>query len=595
MTTSGRRHSAVRRIGRITDATDLSWVRQGRIRRIAHALADWTLFRVAGRAGVWLAIALAVLVLAAPARFGALSLGSLVLLVGLIVVLPRAAVRRLTSSEAALGRLHEEHRRQTEAVQHERRELSVWVADQVARDRLTGLLNRTAFLERLTTVLDHPDAGASRAVVVMDLARFSSFNEAHGAMAADELLVAVAARFGSVLRPEDTVARLDGDVFGALLPSLPSELVQTVVERVQRAIASSYSVGAGRYDVDAVCGVVSIDPTEPASAADVLRRAEIALQNAKATARPVVVFEPRLEEQTRERLRFYDDIASALDTDAFTLAYQPIVSAASGEVIGVEALMRWNHPVRGNVSPAEFIPMAEASGQIVEMGLWALRTACRQQRRWRRSHEVDLVMSVNLSARQISDPDVVNRIAEIITRETVDPRTVKLEITESLIMEDHAAAIEVLHQLRSLGVRLSVDDFGTGYSSLSRLSKLPIDELKIDRYFVDGIGAEGPRETILAASIGMAHGLGLPVVAEGVETPEQLDYLQEHGCEYIQGFLFSPPVPAGDVVPFVRRSVASALPRPRVEQPEPTEPAGPTVPALMPSLERPLPRRLFVR
>jgi EAL domain-containing protein (putative c-di-GMP-specific phosphodiesterase class I) len=200
-------------------------------------------------------------------------------------------------------------------------------------------------------------------------------------------------------------------------------------------------------------------------------------------------------------------------------------------------------------------------------------------------------MSVNLSARQLSDPNVIHRVAEVITRETVDPRAVKLEITESLIVEDNAAALEVLHRLRSLGVRLSIDDFGTGYASLSRLSKLPIDELKIDRYFVDGIGSEGPRETILAASIGMAHGLGLPVVAEGVETPEQLSYLKSHDCEYVQGFLFSRPVSADEIVRFVRSRTMSAMPRQHTTEPE----TGPSIPNVMPSLERPQPRRLFVR
>ena len=538
-----------------------------------------------------LAVVLAFLVLAAPSRWGYLSVGSLVLLVALIVVLPRAAVRRLTSSERELGQLHEEHRRQSEAVQHERRELSDWVANQVARDRLTGLLNRTAFLEGLAAVLSHPDQAPSRAVIVLDLAGFSTFNEAHGPAVADEMLVAVAARLSSVLRPEDVVARLDGDVFGALLQNLPRELSHQVVERVQRAVASTYSVGGSTYDIGAVCGVVTIDPTETVSAADVLRRAEIGLQNAKTTARPVVVFEPLLEQQTQDRLRFYDDIARALDDESFTLAYQPVVNAASGAVVGVEALMRWSHPTRGNVSPAEFIPMAEASGQIVDMGLWALRTACRQQRHWRRTNELDLMMSVNLSARQISDPDVVDRIAEVITRETVDPRAVKLEITESLIVEDNQDAMDTLHRLRSLGVRLSIDDFGTGYASLSRLSKLPIDELKIDRYFIDGIGSDGPRETILAASIGMAHGLGLPVVAEGVETPEQLGYLRAHDCEYIQGFLFSPPVAPEEIVRFARSRTLMAVPRQHTTEPDP----APATPVVMPSLERPGPRRLFLR
>ncbi|HET6910036.1 MAG TPA: bifunctional diguanylate cyclase/phosphodiesterase [Mycobacteriales bacterium] len=547
------------------------------------------LFRFAGRAGVWLAVVLAIAVVAAPVRFGPISLSSLALLVALIVVLPRAAVRRLTSSEAALGQMHEESQRRTEAEQHERRELSAWVADQVAKDRLTGLLNRTTFLDQLGVILSR-DRGSSRAVVVLDLAKFSSFNEAHGTAAADELLVTAAARLTSVLRPEDVVARIDGDVFGALL-TVPRELVQQVVDRVQRAIGSPYSVGGAQYTMRAVCGVVTIDDNESVPATDVLRRAEIALQNAKATARPMVVFEPRLEDETRDRLRFYQDLSIALNNDDFTLAYQPVVHSSTGQVSGVEALMRWTHSTRGSVSPAEFIPMAEASGQIIDMGLWALRTACRQQRQWRTKHDLDVMMAVNLSARQISEPDVVDRIADVITRETADPRKVKLEITESLVVEDNPAAMEVLHHLRGLGVRLSIDDFGTGYASLSRLSKLPIDELKIDRYFVAGIGSEGPRETILAASIGMAHGLGLEVVAEGVETPEQLAYLQAHGCDYIQGFLYSPPVPADGIPRFARQRVMIEFP---VQRDEDTD-AGPMIPAVLPSLERPLPRRLFVR
>jgi len=559
--------------------------------KFSHAVVDWALYRLAGRVGLCLAVLLAVPALVASRHGGSLTLTCLLLLVALVVLLPRAAVRRLTSSKTALDELHEENRRQTEAVQHERRELSAWVADQVARDRLTGLLNRTAFLEQLDAVIRHADTHTCRAVVVVDLAGFAGFNEAHGPTTSDEMLVAVGARLSSVLRPEDTVARLDGDVFGALLQTVPRELVQHVVERVHAAVAATYSVAGTTYAIGAACGVVILETGDTLGAQDVLHRAEVALQNAKATARPVVLFEPRLEAETRERLQFYADIATALDDDQFALAYQPVVRTATGEVIGVEALMRWNHPRRGTVSPAEFIPMAEASGQIVDMGFAALRAACRQQRDWRRTHDLDLVMSVNLSARQLRDPEAVDRIADVITRETVNPRALKLEITESLLVEDNAEAIDVLHRFRSIGVRLSIDDFGTGYASLSRLSKLPIDELKIDRYFVAGIGCEGPRETILAASIGMAHGLGLEVVAEGVETPEQLSYLQSHNCDSIQGFLYSPPIPADRIVPFARVRRPIGVPQQRQDD----APLEPAIPAVLPSLERPSPRRLFAR
>ena len=562
------------------------------VRTLGQTLVDWALFRLAGRAGLCLAVVLAIPTLAASRRAGPLTLVSLLMLLALVVVLPRAAARRLTSSRSALDELHEQSRLQSEAVQHERRELSQWVADQVARDRLTGLLNRTAFLEQLTTVIGRSSTNECRAVLVVDLSGFSGFNEAYGPNISDEMLVAVAARLGSVLRPEDVVARLDGDVFGALLQTVPRELVQHVVARVHDAVAATYSVGGVHYTIGAACGVVSLDTQDGVTAADLLHRAEIALQNAKATARPVVAFEPRLEAQTRDRLQFYDDIASGLTGNQFTLAYQPIIRTATGEISGVEALMRWHHPRRGVVSPAEFVPMAEASGQIVDMGLMALQAACRQQREWRRTYDLDLVMSVNLSARQIRDPDDVERIAELITRETVDPRTVKLEITESLLVEDNAAAMDVLHRLRSLGVRLSIDDFGTGYASLSRLSKLPIHELKIDRYFVAGIGCEGPRETILAASIGMAHGLGLEVVAEGVETFEQLSYLQSHGCDSIQGFLYSKPLAAQRIVPFSRIRRTLNMPTQRLDE---QAPPLPPIPAVLPSLERAQPRRFFAR
>jgi diguanylate cyclase (GGDEF)-like protein len=509
-----------------------------------------------------------------------------------LILTVRVAAQQIVARDIAVARLLTERRDEADAAERARVALEQRFAEQATRDPLTGLLNRSALMTRIAALRE--DQRQSCTLLAVDIAQFAAFNERNGAGAADELLLAVSARVAGVLRPHDAVARIDGDVFAALLEGVPRELVQDVASRVVASVKTAYAVGGEVHVVDIACGLVTVAAGDPVDPAEVLRRADIALQNAKATQCPVVVFEPRLETDTRERLKFRHDLAAAQANHELYLVYQPLFDARTGAVHAVEALMRWHHPERGLVSPAEFIPIAESSGQIVEMGLWALAAACRQQRAWRTRDHADIVVAVNFSARQLSDPQVVDRVAEIVTREAFDPRRIKLEITESLVVEDIVKAIDVLTKLRALGLRLSVDDFGTGYSSLSRLGELPIDELKIDRYFVEGIGQQGPRETILTAAVAMGHGLGLTVVAEGVETVEQLDYLRAHGCDYIQGFLlgrplqpeealdaFASPPPSHFVVPAQRRSAGSA---PELE-----------VPSVLPSLERASGRRLFAR
>jgi EAL domain-containing protein (putative c-di-GMP-specific phosphodiesterase class I) len=344
------------------------------------------------------------------------------------------------------------------------------------------------------------------------------------------------------------------------------------------------------------CGIATALPGEGVRAKEILRRADVALQNAKTRRHAVITFEPRLEEETRDRLKFQEDLRRAQVDRELRLAYQPLVDTHTGEVTAVEALMRWRHPQRGEISPAEFIPVAETSGEIVEMGLWALAEACRQQREWRIKHRADVVVAVNFSARQMSEPDVVERVREIVLREAADPRRVKLEITESLLVDDTRMAIDVLTRLRALGLKLSIDDFGTGYSSLSRLGELPIDEIKIDKFFVDGIGGGGTQETILTAAIAMGHGLGLTVVAEGVETPEQLAYLRAHKCDFTQGFLLSRPVSPGDAAPLLRKQLTESVPLPVQRTGEDKQTAGGMIiPSVLPSLEPRLTRRLFAR
>jgi diguanylate cyclase (GGDEF)-like protein len=467
--------------------------------------------------------------------------------------------------------------------------------DQLSRDPLTGLLNRATFIERIREGAELARAeGRPVTLVAVDLARFASFNERHGAATADELLLAVGARVAGALRPDDTIARINGDVFAALLGKVPASLAREVAQRLLVTVTASYAVGPNTHILDAVCGLATVEPHEDVTPVEIMHRAEVALQYAKATRTPIVMFEPRLEQETRDRMTFNDDLARACRENELRLVYQPLFDARTGQLRSVEALMRWEHPTRGLIPPAEFIPAAESSGHIIEMGLWALTTACRQQRAWRAQGQTEIDVAVNFSARQLAEWDVVDRVREIVNREAFDPRRVKLEITESLLVEDMGRAVDVLTRLRTLGLRLSVDDFGTGYSSLSRLGELPIDELKIDRYFVEGIGSSGPRETILTAAIAMAHGLGLTVVAEGVETEEQLAYLRAHNCDYIQGFLVGRPIDPGAVLELAKGPAGEVFSLPVPRSPADETPT-PLVPAVLPSAAVALPRRLFAR
>ena len=533
--------------------------------------------------------------LSAPLWSPAVAVGLMVSTAAALVLVFRVASHQILSRDVALARLRTERAHEADEVRRERVQMTQEIEERTSRDPLTGLLNRAAFTTRAAQAISRAhEHGKPCSVLVLDVLRFATFNERHGVAAGDQMLIAVAARVAGALRPEDTIARINGDVFAALLEGVPSELVREVAQRVLTSVEARYSVGSDIDRLNAACGLVTLLPGESADPLELVHRAEVALQNAKATSTPIVAFEPRLEQETRERLKFNEDLARACREGELRLVYQPLFDARTGMVRSVEALMRWNHPERGEIPPSEFIPVAENSGHIVEMGLWALAAACRQQRAWRVRHELDIGVAVNFSARQLAELDVVDRVREVVTREALDPRKVKLEITESLLVEDMARAVEVLTKLRSIGLRLSVDDFGTGYSSLSRLGELPIDELKIDRYFVDGIGAAGPRETILTAAIAMGHGLGLTIVAEGVETPEQLSFLRAHACDYIQGFLVARPTEGDrllDVVSAPPHAVFS-VPSQRAVM---DESGPPPIPAVLPSVEVSNPRRLFAR
>src|SRR4051812_13530348 len=516
----------------------------------------------------------------------------------LVLVVNRVIERRIVSRDVKMARLLTERRHHEQDAEVERARLSAEIVQSASTDRLTRLLNRAAFTEHLADALNARAAEGEQpvpvTVLLLDIARFRGFNETLGPVVSDQLLIAVSKRIGAALRPGDVLGRIDGDVFAALLETVPQTLAGEVAQRVLRSIKPAYDIDGRSVTVGFSCGLATVETEENLDAHEVLRRADVALQNAKLTQHSYVCFEPRIEAETAERRRFDSDLRDALPGQQLFLTYQPLVDTLTGRMTGVEALMRWNHPQRGIVSPADFIPVAESSGQIVDMGLWALEEACRQQREWRDRHGMDIVVAVNMSPRQLSEPDVVDRVRAIVLREAVDPRKIKLEITESMVVEDTKMAIEVLTRLRGLGLRLSIDDFGTGYSSLSRLGELPIDEIKIDRFFVQGIGEKGTRETILNAAIAMGHGLGLTVVAEGVETNEQLEYLRAHGCDYSQGFLLSRPVDPETALRLMRGPLTESVQMPEPRQPEPQD-GAPVVPAVLPSLEPQRGRRLFAR
>jgi len=417
-------------------------------------------------------------------------------------------------------------------------------------DPLTGLATRSHFTRRLTAAIDELGSGRGTvAVVVFDLDRFKAINDAMGHDVGDELLVAVVNRLrlaSGVVRP--FLARLGGDEFLALFeqPSLGARRVaEEFAERALAALADPFDIGGSEIFLTASVGVSATDDAE-ADASTLLSNADAAMHETKAAGGGAQrFFGESMRQQVVERMTTEHSLHRALDRRELTLLYQPVVAISGSGTMGVEALIRWQHPEHGLVSPDRFIPVAEESGLIIPIGAWVLEEACRQLRHWRESGESGPAgrMEVNLSARQIDHPELVSTVEGILEQTGLPPENLTLEITESALMRDAVSALQVLQALKSIGVALAIDDFGTGYSSLSYLQRFPLDILKVDKSFVDELGLDQGTE-IVAAVINLAHALGLNVVAEGVETQEQLTALQQLGCDYAQGYLFSCPVPA---------------------------------------------------
>jgi diguanylate cyclase (GGDEF)-like protein len=440
-------------------------------------------------------------------------------------------------------------------------------------DPTTGLPNRELLSDRIAHALAgrRSDDPVSIAVILLDLDRFKVVNETLGHAAGDRLLVAVGQRLLNSLRPGDTVARFGGDEFALVLdPVSDAEEANRIAERIGAELHAPFALNGREWFLSASVGIALAQPGR-GTPDELLREAEIAMVRAKGdTARRQFLFEPSMSDQTLERLDLENDLRGALEREELVLHFQPIVALGSGEVVGLEALVRWQHPKRGLVPPLAFIPLAEESGLIVPLGRWVLETACAQAEAWNRARPDDAVplfVSVNLSARQFTKGDLVEDVGLTLARTGLEADALELEITESVLMDQSEAGIRALRDLRGLGVRLVLDDFGTGYSSLSYLKHLPLDTIKIDRSFVAGIEGVADR-SIVDAVIALAHGLGIGVVAEGIETQAQWDRLRELGCDFGQGYLFSRPVPAADLPALLHRVVD----RPRTIRPRSVRP-----------------------
>lgn len=431
--------------------------------------------------------------------------------------------------------------------------LSSRLAHQATHDALTGLPNRSLFLSRLETALHDRAEGELIGVLFVDLDDFKTINDTFGHPAGDELLVGVGERLKNAVRSGDVVARFGGDEFAVLLRDGSADRAVGLANRLLGVLSAPFALSVGMASGRASGGLVTTSATDPTpvaqQSAELLRRADLAMYAAKATTDGrVVEFRDEMQHALLERLSLQDDITQAMIREDFSVVYQPVIDLKSKEMVGVEALLRWRHPERGDVPPDVFVPLAEESGAIVQIGLWVLEQACRDLTLWDEEHPGNqLQIAINLSARQLAESSVGPQIARVLHRMHVDPRRLVLEVTESLVMDDGEAAAATLWQLRALGIRIAVDDFGTGYSSLSRLVDLPLDDIKIDRSFIRELSVSDAGATIVQAAIAMAHGLNLTVVAEGVESPEQLAFLVRNGCDQAQGYLFSRPLPADNV------------------------------------------------
>ena len=416
-------------------------------------------------------------------------------------------------------------------------------------DALTGLPNRQLLLERVRqAVADSARYADGFAMVMFALNRFSLINDAYGRDTGDALLRELGQRLLAAVRPRDTVARLGGDEFVVLLGALPADLDPLpLIEKISASVLLPFDLAGSETVISASIGA-SVSPRDGNVAEALIRNAEVAAEGAKGAGPNAIRFYSEdMNRRTAERLALEFGLRRALENNELEVFYQPIIDLASGHIVEAEALLRWNRPGFGMISPARFIPIAEESGLIVSIGQWVLNEACRQNAAWRRAGHRQLKVGVNLSARQFRESDLERVVSDALSASGLPGEGLVLEVTESMLMESIEESAATLRRLKQLGVHLALDDFGTGYSSLAYLKRLPLDTLKIDRSFVSDIATDSNDAAITLTVISMARSMNLGVVAEGVETDAQLDYLRVNGCQRVQGYLFAAPVRAAEL------------------------------------------------
>jgi diguanylate cyclase (GGDEF)-like protein len=435
----------------------------------------------------------------------------------------------------------------------ERKRAEVALAHQALHDPLTELPNRALFLDRLEQALARAQrSSVNVAVLFLDLDRFKVVNDSLGHEAGDRLLVDVANRLRGVVRPGDTVARFGGDEFTILCDVRGERDAVLIAERVAAAVEAPFTLDDNEAFLTTSLGIALTTGRVDARAEALIRDADAAMYRAKERGKSrYELFDSNMRASAVDRLEIENALHRALDRGEFRVFYQPAVDLLTGEPVGVESLVRWQHPERGLVGPDEFIALTEETGLIVPLGAWVLREACRQWKVWEESGTPAPRIAVNLSTRQLGQPDLVEVVADVLEETGMDPAQLSLEITESTVLEDTESALGTLEALKRQGVRISLDDFGTGYSSLALLKRLPVDELKVDRSFVMGLGRDPKDSPIVSTVVGLAEALGLAAIAEGVETAAQAEELRRIGCRLAQGFYFARPQPAERTTPLL--------------------------------------------
>jgi len=430
----------------------------------------------------------------------------------------------------------------------ERRQSAQRIEHLAHHDSLTGLPNRTLFLDRLRTALAMARRnGSEAALLLLDLNKFKDVNDTLGHAIGDKLLRATAKRIQHCVRETDTVARLGGDEFAILLGHVSSaDGAGTVAESILRILTEPFGLDDHEV-VTSACMGITLFPGDGEDAETLLKNADLALFRSKSEDMAHYHFYvSEMDEEVRRRKTTERDLRHALGSDQLSLFYQPQVDMVTGRILGAEALIRWHHPQQGSIPPSMFIPIAERSELIVPLGRWVLQRAAMQIQQWKKAGLPPFKIAVNLSPVQFRHQDLLATVTNVIEQTGVDPHQLQLEITETIAMTNFDYSVDILQNLRALGLTIAIDDFGTGYSSLNYLKRFPVDKLKIDRSFVTDIGLHPDNAAIVRAIINLGRGIGARVNVEGVETEEQLRFMRENGCDEVQGFYYSRPLPADD-------------------------------------------------